>query len=131
RAKGRGRNRYEFFTEAMQSEIVDTKRIADEILGGLERNEFIPFYQPQFDAKTLEIVGVEALARWRHPEKGILAPDVFLRIAEELNVVSIIDRTILEHSLLDFEEWSAANLHIPRVSVNVSARRLQDEELIK
>ncbi|TIU04793.1 MAG: EAL domain-containing protein, partial [Mesorhizobium sp.] len=58
-------------------------------------------------------------------------PDVFLRIAEELNVVSIIDRTILEQSLLDFEEWSAANLHIPRVSVNVSARRLQDEELIK
>ncbi|MGX9576846.1 bifunctional diguanylate cyclase/phosphodiesterase [Mesorhizobium sp. f-mel] len=131
RAKRRGRNRYEFFTEAMQSEIVDTKRIADEILGGLERNEFIPFYQPQFDAKTLEIVGVEALARWRHPEKGILAPDVFLRIAEELNVVSIIDRTILEQSLLDFEGWSAANLHIPRVSVNVSARRLQDEELIK
>ncbi|TIQ51340.1 MAG: EAL domain-containing protein, partial [Mesorhizobium sp.] len=69
--------------------------------------------------------------RWRHPEKGILAPDVFLRIAEELNVVSIIDRTILEQSLLDFEGWSAANLHIPRVSVNVSARRLQDEELIK
>ncbi|TIR43497.1 MAG: EAL domain-containing protein [Mesorhizobium sp.] len=131
RAKRRGRNRYEFFTEAMQSEIVDTKRIADEILGGLERNEFIPFYQPQFDAKTLEIVGVEALARWRHPEKGILAPDVFLRIAEELNVVSIIDRNILEQSLLDLEGWTAANLHIPRVSVNVSARRLQDEELIK
>ncbi|RWK43295.1 EAL domain-containing protein [Mesorhizobium sp.] len=131
RAKSRGRNRYEFFTEAMQSEIVDTKRIADEILGGLERNEFIPFYQPQFDAKTLEIVGVEALARWRHPEKGILAPDVFLRIAEELNVVSIIDRNILEQSLTDLEGWSAANLHIPRVSVNVSARRLQDEELIK
>ncbi|RWH79355.1 MAG: EAL domain-containing protein [Mesorhizobium sp.] len=131
RAKRRGRNRYEFFTEAMQSEIVDTKRIADEILGGLERNEFIPFYQPQFDAKTLEIVGVEALARWRHPEKGILAPDVFLRIAEELNVVSIIDRNILEQSLLDLEGWSAANLHIPRVSVNVSARRLKDEELIK
>ncbi|RWP18452.1 EAL domain-containing protein [Mesorhizobium sp.] len=131
RAKSRGRNRYEFFTEAMQSEIVETKRIADEILGGLERNEFIPFYQPQFDAKTLEIVGVEALARWRHPEKGILAPDVFLRIAEELNVVSIIDRNILEQSLLDLEGWTAANLHIPRVSVNVSARRLQDEELIK
>ncbi|TIM64407.1 MAG: EAL domain-containing protein, partial [Mesorhizobium sp.] len=68
---------------------------------------------------------------WRHPEKGILAPDVFLRIAEELNVVSIIDRNILEQSLLDLEGWSAANLHIPRVSVNVSARRLQDEELIK
>ncbi|PDQ17272.1 bifunctional diguanylate cyclase/phosphodiesterase [Mesorhizobium sanjuanii] len=131
RAKRRGRNRYEFFTEAMQSEIVDTKRIADEILGGLERNEFIPFYQPQFDAKTLEIVGVEALARWKHPAKGILAPDIFLKTAEELNVVSTIDRTILEQSLSDFKAWSAANIRIPRVSVNVSARRLQDDELIK
>ncbi|MBM2712806.1 EAL domain-containing protein [Mesorhizobium caraganae] len=131
RAKRRGRNRYEFFTEAMQSEIVDTKRIADEVLGSLERNEFIAFYQPQFDAKTLEIVGVEALARWRHPNKGILAPDVFLRIAEELNVVSTIDRSILNQALSDFEEWSAADLQIPRVSVNVSARRLQDEGLIE
>ncbi|MGO4642403.1 EAL domain-containing protein [Mesorhizobium sp. 2RAF45] len=131
RAKRRGRNRHEFFTEMMQSEIVDSKRIADEILGGLERNEFIAFYQPQFDAKTLEIVGVEALARWRHPNKGILAPDVFLRIAEELNVVSTIDRSILNQALSDFEEWSAADLHIPRVSVNVSARRLQDEGLIE
>ncbi|TPI99771.1 EAL domain-containing protein [Mesorhizobium sp. B2-8-1] len=129
-AKTRGRNRYDFFTEVMQSEIVDTKRTADEVLGGLERNEFIAFYQPQFDAKTLEIVGVEALARWRHPKQGILAPDAFLRIADELNVVSMIDRSILNQSLSDFAKWSNANLKIPRVSVNVSARRLQDEELI-
>ena len=79
RAKSRGRNRHEFFTEALQSEIVNTKRVADEILGGLERNEFVAYYQPQFDAKTLEIAGVEALARWNHPTRGILAPDVFLR----------------------------------------------------
>ena len=70
RAKSRGRNRYEFFTEALQAEIVNTKRIADEILSGLERNEFIAYYQPQFDARTLDIVGVEALARWNHPTEG-------------------------------------------------------------
>ena len=131
RAKRRGRNRHEFFSGELQSEIVNTKRIADEILAGLERNEFVAFYQPQFDAKTQEIVGVEALARWRHPERGILAPDVFLKTAEELNVVSTIDRKILQQSLLDFEAWSADKVGIPRVSVNVSARRLQDEELLK
>ncbi|KUM25927.1 histidine kinase [Mesorhizobium loti] len=131
RAKRRGRNRREFFSGELQNEIVNAKRVADEILAGLERNEFIVFYQPQFDAKTLEIVGVEALARWRHPERGILAPDVFLKTAEELNVVSIIDRKVLQQSLLDFEAWSADKIGIPRVSVNVSARRLQDEELLK
>ncbi|CDX10934.1 Diguanylate cyclase/phosphodiesterase with PAS/PAC and Chase sensor(S) [Mesorhizobium sp. ORS 3324] len=131
RAKSRGRNRHEFFSGELQSEIVNTKRIADEILTGLERNQFIVFYQPQFDARTREVVGVEALARWRHPERGILTPDVFLKTAEELNVVSIIDQKILQQSLLDFEAWSAEKIGVPRVSVNVSARRLQDEELIK
>lgn len=130
RAKKRGRNRHEFFSGELQSEIVNTKRIADEILAGLERNQFIVFYQPQFNARTREIVGVEALARWNHPEKGILTPDVFLKTAEELNVVSTIDRKILQQSLLDFEAWSAEKIGVPRVSVNVSARRLHDEQLI-
>ncbi|AGB45263.1 diguanylate cyclase (GGDEF) domain-containing protein [Mesorhizobium australicum WSM2073] len=130
RAKSRGRNRYEFFNDELQSEIVETKRTADEILGGLERNEFIVFYQPQFDAGTLEIVGVEALARWQHPTRGILGPDVFLRVAEELNVVALIDRTVLKRALADFERWQLQHLDIPHVSVNVSARRLEDKDLI-
>ncbi|MBZ9777134.1 EAL domain-containing protein [Mesorhizobium sp. CO1-1-8] len=130
RAKSSGRNRYEFFNEELQSEIVETKRTADEILGGLERNEFIVFYQPQFDAGTLEIVGVEALARWQHPTRGILTPDVFLKVAEELNVVALIDRTVLKAALADFECWQLQHLNIPRVSVNVSARRLEDKDLI-
>lgn len=130
RAKSSGRNRYEFFNEELQSEIVETKRTADEILGGLERNEFIVFYQPQFDAGTLEVVGVEALARWQHPTRGILTPDVFLKVAEELNVVALIDRTVLKAALADFECWQLQHLNIPRVSVNVSARRLEDKDLI-
>ncbi len=105
RAKSRGRNRYQFFNEALQAEIVTTKRIADDILSGIERNEFVAYYQPQFDATTLAIVGVEALARWRHPTEGLLAPAAFMKIAEELNVVAIIDRMILEQTLKNFNEW--------------------------
>lgn len=131
RAKRRGRNRYEFFTEALQAEVVNTKRIADDILSGLERDEFRPFFQPQFDARTFDVVGVEALARWQHPVDGLLPPAVFINIAEELSVVSMIDRMILEKTLKEFEGWRAAGLKVPKVSVNVSARRLQDETLIK
>ncbi|HEV2896619.1 MAG TPA: EAL domain-containing protein [Pseudaminobacter sp.] len=131
RAKSRGRNRHEFFSEALQAEIVTTKRVADEILGGLERNEFVAYYQPQFDAKTLEIAGVEALARWQHPTAGVLTPEMFVKVAEELNVLSTIDRIVLEQTLGHFDDWARAGLDVPRVSVNVSARRLQDEELIK
>src|SRR5690606_22445853 len=77
RAKSRGRNRHQFFNDALQAEIVTTKRIADDILSGLERNEFVAWYQPQFDAVTHAIVGVEALARWNHPTEGVLAPSDF------------------------------------------------------
>jgi diguanylate cyclase (GGDEF)-like protein len=131
RAKSRGRNRYEFFTKALQAEIVSTKRVADEILSGLERNEFVAYYQPQFDAKTLDVIGVEALARWKHPTRGLLAPDSFLRIAEELNVVANIDKLILDQALSDLTRWNADGTLVPRVSVNVSLRRLHDEDLIK
>jgi diguanylate cyclase (GGDEF)-like protein len=131
RAKSQGRNRYEFFTDALQAEIFNTKRMADEILSGIENQEFVAYYQPQFDTNTLEICGVEALARWQHPTRGIVPPDVFLPIAEELNVVATIDRMILEQTLQHFGRWQTLGLGIPRASVNVSARRLADENLIK
>ena len=130
RAKNRGRNRHQFFNDALQAEIVTTKRVADEILSGLENNQFVPHYQPQFSAETHEVIGVEALARWNHPTEGLLAPNSFIRIAEELNVVASIDRLILEQTLRDLRVWQDAGLAIPKASVNVSARRLQDEELV-
>ena len=130
RAKARGRNRFEFFSEALQAEVVKTKRVADEILNGLERNEFVAWFQPQFNAHTLDVVGVEALARWQHPTEGIKAPDAFMPIAEELNVVATVDRLILEQSLEALARWDRMGLNVPRTSVNVSLRRLNDEDLI-
>jgi len=130
RAKGRGRNCYEFFSELLQAEVINTKRVADEILSGLERDEFTAYYQPQFDARSHDLVGVEALARWRHPIEGIKTPDSFIPIAEELNVMATIDRLILEQALADLRRWDDMGLVVPRASVNVSLRRLHDEELI-
>ena len=130
RAKSRGRNRHQFFNEALQAEIVTSKRVADEILTGLEQGQFIVHYQPQFDADTLDITGVEALVRWNHPAEGLLGPDSFLKVADELNVVSVIDRMVLEQAVGDLKLWERAGIAVPKVSVNVSARRLNDEELV-
>nr|WP_196260095.1 EAL domain-containing protein [Pelagibacterium limicola] len=130
RAKKRGGNRSEFFSDELQAEIVTTKRVADDILSGLDHGEFIAYYQPQFDAITLDVIGVEALARWNHPTRGILTPDAFINIAEDINVVGTLDRLILEQSLAQRCEWDRAGIFVPRVSVNVSARRLHDEHLI-
>jgi len=131
RAKGGGRNRHEFFTLDAQHHIVTTKRLSDEILQGLERHEFVPAYQLQFTAGTLDIVGAETLARWNHPGRGLLTPDRFLPTAEELNVVSAIDELVLVQALEDQRRWAAEGIALPRISVNVSARRLADPNLGK
>ncbi len=130
RAKNKGRNGFVHFTDSLQAEISAAKNCADEILWGLDNDAFIAHYQPQFDAQTLEIVGVEALARWQHPEKGLLPPSTFLKTAEEINVVADIDLKILEQALNERREWIDAGLFIPRVSVNVSTRRLRQDDLV-
>jgi diguanylate cyclase (GGDEF)-like protein len=131
RAKGLGRNRFEFYTAALQAEIVKAKRMGDDMIGGLERGEFIPYFQPQVDARSLEIVGVEALARWRHPTGGVLAPAEFIPIAEELGVIAALDGAVLESALAQHRRWRDAGLKPPRLSVNVSLRRLHEEGLIE
>ncbi|CAN7191736.1 EAL domain-containing protein [Rhizobium sp. LjRoot30] len=128
-AKRKGRNRSEFFTDTLRSSVIHTKQTADEILRGLDANEFIAYFQPQFDAHTLEISGVEALVRWDHPGKGIMPPFSFLKIAESLNVVSRLDEIVLEQALLHFRQWAINDLDIPKVSVNISAQRLHDQNL--
>jgi diguanylate cyclase (GGDEF)-like protein len=131
RAKNLGRNRFEFYTEALHAQIVSAKQTADSIMSGLERGEFIPYFQPQFNARTFELVGVEALVRWRHPTRGIVAPMEFIPIAEELNVLGAIDRVVLEQGLAQFRRWQDLGLRVPRFSVNVSIRRLKDDGLVE
>lgn len=131
RAKATGRNCYQFFTQNLQAEIISNKRIADEILAGLENGEFVTWYQPQICSRTMELNGAEALIRWNHPTRGILTPEKFLDIAEDLNVVAAMDRLVLETALRDRRLWDMQGAGIKRVSVNVSSRRLHDESLIE
>lgn len=107
-----------------------TKRIADDILAGIERHEFVTWFQPQVDATSHEIIGVEALVRWNHPTEGVLPPSAFLKIADELNVVGTIDRIVLEQTLECLARWETEGMPVKKASVNVSARRLNDDGLV-
>lgn len=129
RAKTQGRNRFEYFSFELQKDVIQTKRLSDEILAGLERGEFVPHYQLQFRAADLEVAGAETLARWEHPERGLLTPDKFLQVAEDLDVVAAIDKMILDKALADFARWRREGIDIPKLSVNVSSRRLADPAL--
>ncbi len=130
RAKKNGRGRYAFFSASVQKEILETQRFSEAILTGLDRGEFFPVYQPQFDAKSLNIVGVEAMVRWNHPQKGILQPSQFLKVAEDIKVINLIDGFILDRSLRDIISLRESGFIIPRLSVNISLRRLCDPNLV-
>jgi diguanylate cyclase (GGDEF)-like protein len=130
-AKRKGRNRYEFFTQSLQANIVNSRRVADELLTALERDEIKAFYQPQFCANTMELVGAEALVRWHHPERGILPTSTFLKVAEELSIMAQIDKIVLDCALRDRMRWTAMGVLVPKISVNVSSKRLHDTNLVE
>ena len=129
RAKARGRGRAERFSEALQAEVVAARRLGDDILRGLEAGEFAPFHQPVLHAADGTVAAVEAVARWRHPERGLLGPGAFLEAAAETGALAEIDRAILARALADRAGWAAAGLAPPPLSVNVSAARLADPDL--
>ncbi|MBS1182534.1 MAG: Chase sensor-containing diguanylate cyclase/phosphodiesterase [Proteobacteria bacterium] len=130
RAKKLGRNRFEFFTKALEAEVVSAKRLADEILTGVEEDQFTAHYQQQFDAVTREMVGIEALVRWNHPSEGLTLPSHFLKVAEDINALPVLDHLVLETALAHRARWIAAGARVPRIAVNVSMGRLRDERLI-
>ncbi|WP_434733962.1 bifunctional diguanylate cyclase/phosphodiesterase [Rhizobium sp. YTUHZ044] len=129
-AKKAGRGRAAVFTEELRSAAIHSKELADEFNQALERDEFVAFFQPQFDASTLAVAGVEALARWDHPRRGLLGPTEFLDAAERLGRSGDMDKLILQKALFELTRWDGLGLQIPRVSVNISARRLAQANLL-
>lgn len=129
-SKRAGRSRVTEFRPIMREAMFEQKKLADEIATGIERNEFYAVYQPQFDAQTLDIVGAEALVRWRHPRCGVLAPNAFLKTAISNDMVADIDRSVFLDAAQTCRDISLEDLTIPRIAVNVSASRLNSDEIL-
>ncbi len=130
RSKKLGRNRVEFFAPHLKTGLSRDRRIAEHVKVGLERGEFIPFYQLQVDARTQSIVGIEALARWRHPQRGLLAPESFMKVAATLGLIAEFDAAILRAIIRDRQSWETLGVTVPRIAVNTSAARLSDPTLV-
>lgn len=131
RAKKLGRNRVEFFAPHLKTELSRDRHTAEHVKLGLEREEFIPYYQIQVDARSGRIVGIEALARWKHPQRGMLLPETFLKVTATLGLLAELDAAILKTVLYDRQVWEEQGLDVPRIAVNTSAARLSDPTLIE
>jgi diguanylate cyclase (GGDEF)-like protein/PAS domain S-box-containing protein len=128
RAKTAGRGRYELFDPGMHESAVERLRLETDLRRALERGELRLFYQPIVDLATGRTSGLEALLRWEHPERGLLAPGDFMRVAEETGLITGIGAWALGEAAARLAAWQAAFPGDPplKVSVNVSIRELVD-----
>ena len=125
RAKTAGKNTYQFFTTEMNQAAFKRLILENQLRRVLEREELCLFYQPQIALNTGQIVGVEALLRWHHPESGLLSPNQFVTVAEEMNLIIPIGEWVLRTACLQAQVWQVAGLPPIRISVNVSSRQFQ------
>jgi len=130
-AKNLGRGNYQFFTVALQERHAKRLELEAELHFALERNEFYLEYQPRFELASKKMVGMEALLRWKHPSKGIVAPSEFIPIAEETGLIVPIGRWVLQNACKQYGEWKNKYNHLnATLAVNVSPRQFQHNNFI-
>jgi len=133
-AKEKGRNNYQFFTEEMNTHVVQQLTLENDLRMAIERKEFLLVYQPQVNTVSGEIVGLEALIRWKHPKLGFVPPDEFIPASEKNGLILPIGEWVLKTACSQARNWLEAGFHTVPVSVNVSAVQFRQEgfcQLIK
>ena len=132
RAKAEGRNMYQMATQELNRSTQDRMTLENGLHVAIERGEFELFYQPQIDVRTMRIIGMEALLRWHHPERGLVLPAEFIGVAEERGFIVVIGdwvlRTACRQARLIHDRCGIPNF---RVAVNISARQFRDQSLVQ
>lgn len=129
RAKLDGRNTYSFFTPQMQAQSLRALQLENALRRALERDQFSLVYQPQICIATGQVKSVEALLRWCHPELGTIAPDEFIRIAEESGQILPIGEWVLRTALAQLQAWRMQGLQLQTMAVNLSAVQFRQPQL--
>jgi diguanylate cyclase (GGDEF)-like protein/PAS domain S-box-containing protein len=123
-SKQAGKSRYHLFDIAEDVAMKTQRESLEQIRGALDRREFVLYYQPKVNMKTGEVVGAEALIRWQHPQRGLLAPALFLPIIENHPISVELGEWVIDTALSQMSAWHTGGLVLP-VSVNLGARQLQ------
>lgn len=129
RAKALGRARHEVFDTQMHERIITQLRLETDLRRAIEREEFEVHYQPIVSSTGGAVLGLEALVRWQHPERGLVAPDEFIPLAEETGLIVPLERWVLQTACQQVGAWRATDLPSLFVTVNLSARQLKQPDL--
>jgi diguanylate cyclase (GGDEF)-like protein/PAS domain S-box-containing protein len=130
RAKAMGKDRWTIFEPAMQSAVLDRLELEVDLRTALHRGEFALLYQPVFDLDSVRACGVEALLRWHHPRRGLLAPDEFIPSLEDTGLIVEVGRWVLTEACHQAAKWHRQG-HDLTMSVNVSMRQLETDALVE
>jgi len=129
KAKHAGKNTFQFYAASMSVQITEHRAIENGLHHALENEEFALHYQPQVDLRSGRLVGVEALIRWQHPQRGLIAPDRFIPIAEESGLIVPIGEWVLRTACAQSRAWQRLGLPPIRIAVNLSARQFKERDL--
>ena len=131
KAKQRGRARYEVFDAEMRSQVVERLDTETALRRALELDQFCVFYQPEVSLRDGTTMGVEALVRWQHPERGLLGPDAFISMAEETGLILPLGRWVLTEACRQLQAWRSAHPELSSlvVWVNLSAQQLTEAHI--
>ena len=127
-AKLAGKNRYHVFDAKQDSSIRGHHESLERVRVALTQKEFVLHYQPKVNMRTGKVIGAEALIRWQHPEKGLLAPAAFLPVIEDHPLAVEVGEWVIDTALNQIERWHVSGLDLPQVSVNVGAPQLQQSD---
>ena len=129
RAKERGRNNYQLYTADMNARAHERLALETSLHTAIGRNELILHYQPKVDLRTGRIVGMEALVRWTHPQRGLLSPAAFIPLAEETGLIVPLGEWALETACTQTRKWHDAGHRSLTVAVNLSARQFEQQRV--